>query len=616
LVSVLLWLNLILPYQGEHVRITVEMPEPTHHYYQVEILFPASSATKRQILMPVWTPGSYKVRDYAKNIEGFIALDLNNTPLPWQKLDKSAWEIQTTANQPFKVLYRLFAYEYTVRTSYLDSFFGFINPASAFFYEKDKTEIPYRVRIVEPENWTVAVPLPKQGAQTYIADHWHQLVDTPMLFGPLRIHEFQVNDIAHRWVIAGEPNINETGAIESLKKIAEVTGELFGSYPFNRYFFLSAFQPNGRGGGLEHRNNTLVTYDGLNLRNEKGWDRFLSLMIHEYFHAWNVKSIRDSVLINPDYQKETYTTLLWVHEGWTSYYDTQLMARAGFWKPKRLLKAWGERITSYRDTPGKAEESLADASFNAWIHQYQPTRARKNAHISYYSVGELSALCLDLFIRQQTRNKVGLDHVLIQLNQDYAQQGEGISQEKIMDVLNNLVGFIATNFVTEYVLSPKPLPLEQTLGYAGLSIVEDDKEDKEKDKSFEPKPKVSLGITTKVDQGRVFVRDVHRGEAGWKAGLDYDDEILAINERRVHGDNFEKILAWSHPGDQVNVLISRAEVIKNITVKLAPKPRKLKLKKIESPTQLQQDIYASVFNPLGVEEKPDKDDQGDSSENE
>ena len=614
MVSFLLWLSLVLPFQESQVRITVEMPEPTHHYYQVEILFPSSSATTRQILMPVWTPGSYKVRDYAKNIEGFTVLDLNNTPLPWRKTDKSSWEIQTTANQPFKVLYRLFAYEYSVRTSYLDSNFGFINPASAFFYEKNKTQIPYRIRIEAPQGWSTVVPLPKQGALTFIADNWHQLVDSPMLFGPLRIHEFQVKDIAHRWVIAGDPNVNETGAIESLKKIAEVTGDLFGNYPFNRYFFLSVFQPGGRGGGLEHRNNTLVTYDGLNLRNDKGWDRFLSLMIHEYFHAWNVKSIRDSVLLDPDYQKENYTTMLWVHEGWTSYYDTLLMARAGFWKPKKLLETWGERITDYRDTPGKTQESLADASFNAWIHQYQPTRARKNAHISYYSVGELSALCLDLFIRQQTRNKVGLDQVLVELNQKYAMQGEGISQAKLMDVLNNLVGFIATNFITEHVLTAKPLPLEQTLGYAGLTLAEDHPKDKDKDKAFEPNPEVSMGITTEVDQGRVFVRDVRRGEAGWEAGLDYDDEILAINQRRINGDNFEKILAWSHPGDQVEVLISRVETVQSITVKLSPKPKKLKLKKVESPTQLQQDIYAAVFNPLGVEEKPDKEDQGEAQD--
>ena len=423
MLSLLFVLNILLPIQNEHVRITVSMEDPTHHYFQVEMLFPPRNMTRREIMMPAWTPGSYKIRDHARHVEGFTALDLNNTPLPWEKKNKSTWEVQTTANQPFKVLYRLFANDFTVRTNYLDSFYGFINPASAFFYEGDRAHFPYRIRVVTPRNWVAAVPLPKQGAQIYLADNWHQLVDSPMVFGPLRIHEFQVNNVVHRWVIAGEPNIDEDAAIEALKKIGKTVGAMFSDYPFNRYFFLSAFKPGTRGGGLEHRNNTLVTYDGLNLRNTKGWDRFLSLMIHEYFHAWNVIAIRDEVLLNQDYQTETYTKLLWVHEGWTSYYDQQLMARAGFWKPKELLKSWAEEVTKYRETPGISQESLVGSSFNAWIHQYQPSKASRNARVSYYSAGALAGLALDLIIRQQTRNAVSLDDVMVQALHGLRHQG-------------------------------------------------------------------------------------------------------------------------------------------------------------------------------------------------
>ena len=172
-----------------------------------------------------------------------------------------------------------------------------------------------------------------------------------------------------------------------------------------------------------------------------------------------------------------------------------------------------------------------------------------------------------------------------------------------MDALDDLVGFAASKFLLDYIMKAEPLPLEQALGYAGL--VFDESEDKPKDekRSFEPNPEVSLGITTRVKEGRVYISQVRRDSNGWKAGLDFDDEILAINQRRTTAANFEKILGWSHPGDEVNLLISRSHTIKTIAVRLAPKPKKLKLKKIDSPTKLQQEIYAAVFNPLGVDEK-------------
>lgn len=612
LLSILFFLNMVMPYQSEPVRITVSMEEPTHHYYQIEIMFPARNMTRREIMMPTWTPGSYKIRDHARHVEGFTALDLNNTPLPWEKKSKAVWEVQTTANQPFKVIYRLFSYDFTVRTNYLDSFYGYLNPASSFFYEKDRSQLPIRVRVVPQKEWIAAVPLPKQGANTYIADNWDQLVDSPMMFGPLRIHEFQVNNVVHRWVIAGEANIDETAAIEALKGIAKASADVFGHFPFNRYFFLTAFKAGGRRGGLEHRNNTLVTYDGLNLRNQKGWDGFLGLMFHEYFHAWNVQAIRDEVLFNQDYQKETYTKLLWMHEGWTSYYDTQLMVRAGFWKPKRLMKAWADEVAKYRKTPGVLEESLVSASFDAWIHYYQSSEARNNSQVSYYSAGALSGLAMDLFIRHQTRNKMSLDNIMQQLYQKYAMQGEGVSMQKLMDILEDSVGYSATQFILEYIMKPNPLPLDQVLGYAGLEVVEE-KTSKEKP-AFEKIEQVSLGITTSTTDGRVFVRDVRRNSNGWKAGLDFGDEILAVNGRRITAATMEKTLSWSRPGDEVVVLVSRSNKILRLNVRLELEQKKLKLKKVDAPTPLQQEIYAGVFNPLGVEEKKTQEKIGEKAE--
>ena len=614
------------------VRSTVQMTRPDQHFYQIDMSFPGRNRENRELKMAAWTPGSYKIRDFARNVEGFQAFDTEDKPLSWRKTDKATWVIEVPKETPFKISYRVFAFEHTVRTSYLDSFYGFINPASVFFYEPG-TAFPYEVLTFPEQGWLAASALPQLSTNRFIAANWDQLVDSPFQFGPFRRHDFDVRGIPHHWYIDGDLNMNEPEMVDAIRRIGETVGDLFDAYPFKDYYIFSLFRLDGAGGGLEHANSTMVQGSSDIFRDKKGWDKFLSLMIHEYYHAWNVKAIHDKVLGPFDYQNESYSELLWLHEGFTSYYDILLMGRAGFWDEKELLKKFAEEVQTYLDRPGVLYQSLTEASFNAWIHQYQPSETSRNSRISYYQAGSMAALAFDLLLRHKTRNKESLDGFMATLYRDYGAKGKAIDWHVVRNLAQKVAGEDGADFFDTYLRGVNPLPMDSFLAYAGLDMIyldpdeEEDKKEENKEagkeeaegevapaekKPFDPFPKVTLGIDTTARNDAMFVANVKREGAGWKAGLDFDDEILAINGRRVSQDNFERILAWSRPGDEVAVLVSRANKILTLKVVLEPQPKKLKLVPNPDASSLQKRIFADLFRQPESEPKPGDNLHGDN----
>ena len=606
MISIFCLLSFLGPIEDAPIRATIRMNRPEHHYYEIELVLPPADLNRRELKMAVWTPGSYKVRDFARNVEQFGAFREDGTPLDWAKTDKTTWVIAVPPNTAFKVIYRVFAYEFSVRTSYLDSFFGFINPASVFLYEPRIQKRPFEITVEPSNGWASVSSLQERSANRFTAANWDNLVDSPFQFGAFRRHDFDVRGIPHHWIIAGEVSMNEPVMVKSLQKIGETVGDIFGAYPFSKYTIFSQFRLDGAGGGLEHTNSTMVQAHSLKMRTKKGWDSFLSMMIHEYFHAWNVKAIHDKALGPFDYQKEVYTELLWLHEGWTSYYDLMLMRRAGFWSEKQYLERIAKEVDDYLTNPSITRQNLADASFNAWIHQYQPNRNKANDRISYYSAGAISALALDLLIRQKTKNTAGLDDVVRTLYRDYALQGRGVAWNDVAQTIAAIGGIGVRDFMQTYIRQANPMPMKTYLEYAGLKFTytdpdEQDDDDakpsakEDKEKPYGPNPKVSLGVKTAEKEGAIFIDSVKKGGAGWRAGLDFDDEILAINDRRVSAENYDRVLAWSRPGDEVSVLVSRADKILRLPVKLEPAPQKLKLVLEEEPSALQQKIYDALF---------------------
>lgn len=354
LLSLLFFLS--LPPQ-KPIEVAIGMDHPERHYFQVTTLFPATAKEGREVKMAVWTPGSYKVRDFARNLESFQALDLDDKPLPWQKKDKSTWVVQAHKDQPFKVTYEVFAHEFTVRTSFLDSFYAYINPASVLVYEPSLSQNPFEIKLDLPEGWSAASALQELDSNFFMASNWDTLVDSPIVLGPLRRHHFEINGVPHYWVIAGDVSMNEAEAIVQLQKVGEAVQNVFGGVPFSRYFFFTNFSLEGGGGGLEHANSTLINQTSQRMRTKKGWDGFIGVMLHEYFHAWNVKSIHDKVLGPFDYQTENYTRLLWLHEGWTSYYSVLLSRRTELKDEDEFLEGLAKNIDSYLKNPPPADKA-------------------------------------------------------------------------------------------------------------------------------------------------------------------------------------------------------------------------------------------------------------------
>lgn len=575
------------------------------------MVFPGAEVSERQLHMAAWTPGSYRIRDFARNVEAFTALDLNDQPLAWTKTDKSTWQVVVPNGAPFKIRYKVFAYEFSVRTSYLDYDQGFINAASVFFYETEQKARPFEIQVLAPDGWAVASALPKHDATHFHAKSFDHLVDSPFQFGNFRRHEYQVGEIPHYWLIAGEVSLNEDEMVKSLKIIGETVGKLFGDYPFDNYYIFSQFRLDGAGGGLEHANSTMVQGHGNKLRTKKGWDQFLGLVFHEYFHAWNVKAIHDQVLGPFDYQTENYTQLLWLHEGWTSYYDTILMARAGFWSDKEVLKALAKDVKGYLESPGTDRQSLRDASFDSWIHQYQPSQTSNNSRVSYYSEGAMSGFALDLLIRHETEGEKSLDDVMRLLYDTYAREKRGITWQNVSAAVESVAGKAGVTFLDTYVAQAHTLPLEKMMDYAGLTMkwsLDIESEDKKGPQATNPP--VSLGATVRRRNGAIFIEDVVRDHAGWEAGLDFGDEVIAINDRRVQAENFNEVLGWSRPGDEVKVLVNRGGSMLLLALKLEEKPKKLKLVAREKPTELNTLIYNNMFgepkkdtNPKGGDEE-------------
>lgn len=382
----------------EWVQIQLSFDRAANHLIEVVAEYPPANTSQRTLNMPVWTPGSYKIRDYARNVQGFEATSLEGNPLQWTKTEKSAWQIRVPIQTGFRVRYQIYAFEESVRTNFVNSEGGYVNPAATFMYEKGAKR-SYRILFKTPKTWQVHSGLSSLAPNLFEARSLDSLMDCPYLLGPTTLLQFTVRSIPFRFAYLGQPNVDMPKLLGDIQKIAQETVDLFGSAPFQNYIFLCVFRNGPARGGLEHRNSTLFLSESNRFLNEKGRTGFLSLVAHELFHAWNVKAMRDEGIWNFDYQTENYTRLLWVHEGWTSYYDDLILVRTGLMDVKKWWEKQAKTIQSLEESAAPKVESLTDASFDAWIHNYQPNGNAHNAQVDYYDQGALSALALDLYLR-------------------------------------------------------------------------------------------------------------------------------------------------------------------------------------------------------------------------
>ena len=559
----------------EPISYTLRFPAPQIHYVEVEALVPTDGLPTVELMMAVWTPGSYLVREYSRNVEAVSAKTETGEPLPVEKTVKNRWRIATRNASRIAVCYRVYSREMSVRTNWVDSDFALINGAPTFLTRVGAEKRPHDVRVILPEAWKVVEsPLPRI-ADAFRAADFDTLVDSPLYAGNGKAYTFEAGGRPHVLLNEGEGGVwDGPRSAADAEKIAQAQIAFWGEAPYPRYVFFNLLTEAG--GGLEHKDSSTLMSSRWRARTREGYLEWLGLVSHELFHAWNGKRLRPAELGPFDYENEVYSRNLWVVEGLTSYYGDLLVHRAGFSTRKQFLKNLSKSIETLETTPGRLVQPMDEASFDAWIKLYRRDENTPNSAVSYYTKGEVVAFLLDARIRRATGGKRSLDDALRLAYRRYSGE-RGYTTQEFRKVLEEVAGTGLGDWLTRAVESTENLDYQEALDWYGLRFTssEPEKKEGEKKEGGDPQelPAGWLGAEVQVQDGRLMVTQVKRGTPAYEAGLNVDDEILAIDDYRVPPDGIENRLKTYRPGEKATLLVARRERLTRLPVTFGEKPK-------------------------------------------
>ena len=544
---------------AQEIRYKLSMPDPNNHYFHVEMELSNFKEKELQVKLPVWAPGSYMVREFSKHVNIVRASNENGKALKVDKSDKNTWVIQTEKSSKIKVAYEVYAFDLTVRTSFLDHTHGYVNGTSVFMYVAGHKNLAGRLDVYPHHTFAdvatalkpAADGLAADGVFSFRFDHYDQLADCPIEIGNHEKFDFMAAGIKHRVVIYGEGNHDVERLKKDMARICEATTAVFGSNPNDDYLFIIHNTENG-GGGLEHMNSTTLNVRRFSYEGSR-YLGFLSLVAHEYFHLWNVKRLRPIELGPFDYDKENYTSLLWVMEGFTSYYDELLLRRANFYTKEQYLRDLFNTINSVENQPGNKIQPVAHASFDAWIKLYHPHENSYNTTISYYSKGQLIGAVIDAMIISSTQGKKSLDDFMRLLyDKYYIKAQRGFREEEFKKDLEVFIGKNLDGFFADYIHGTLPLKYEEAFASIGINVIK-----QEKTEAF-------FGTSLSENNGKLTVTRVQSNSAAEKAGISAKDEIIAVNGFRTNQSGFNEFIGRIQVGDAFEVMISRDGKIMNL----------------------------------------------------
>jgi predicted metalloprotease with PDZ domain len=537
------------------INYKLGMAKPNTHYFQVEMTISGLNAAATTVKMPVWAPGSYLVREFSKNVNMVYAKDEKGVSRTVKKVKKNAWEIDTKGAKSITVSYDVYAFELSVRTSFLDDSHGYLNGTSVFMYVDGAKDAKGKLTIVpHPDFKKISTALKSEGGNVFSYENYDQLVDCPVEIGNQDLFEFEAAGVKHIVCMYGEGNYDIPTLQKDMARIVEAESKAMGGNPNKEYVFIihNVTDPSG---GLEHRNSTTLevnrwTYEGTDYLG------FLSLVAHEYFHLWNVKRIRPKALGPFDYDNENYTDLLWVMEGFTSYYDELFLRRAGFYSQDDYLAKLMSGISYVENSVGNRVQPVAHSSFDAWIKAYRPTENSSNTTISYYSKGHILAAILDLHIIHKFKAAKCLDDFMQKLYKDfYVKNDVGFTEEEFQLSLEEFLGEDMDWFFTPYVYGTETPDYKKFFEHVGLIFYNADDE-----------VKPFLGVQSTNSGGRLIIQGITAGSPAEEYGLSVNDEIIAVNGYRVDQADFNDYLKTLEKGDKFEVLISRDNVLKTYTM--------------------------------------------------
>ncbi|RYC66426.1 M61 family metallopeptidase [Spirosoma sordidisoli] len=558
-----------LPAPAPGISYVLSMPEPQTHYFEVEMqLKNSASATSARkngyvdIKMPVWTPGSYLIREYAKNVEAFSA-SAAGKPVRSEKVRKNAWRVYSTDDN-LTVKYRVYANELTVRTSLVDADHGYVTPASVFMYVEALKNQPHRVVVQPYKDWKkVATGLKTISGSpyTYEAADYDLLVDSPIEIGNHKTFSFTASGIPHTVAMFGDVTYDEKRLAADYTRVCETAASVVGEHPCTDYTFIVHHIPQG-GGGLEHLNSTTLETYRTAYATEASYKGFFTLVAHEYFHLWNVKRIRPIALGPFDYDNENYTTMLWLSEGCTSFYEDYILRRAGFHSPEAYLGIVANDITQIENQPGSRVQSASESSWDAWIKGYRPNENSANTTISYYSKGSVLGTLLNLTILAGSNGARNMDDLMRLLYTEYyKKQKRGFTDAEFRQAAEQMAGRKLDDFFGTAVNSTNPIDYNSYFAPVGLQLTNVAGRTQD---GF-------LGAGTTVQNGKVVISSVRRGSAAYTDGLNVGDEVLAVDSVRV-GDDLLRLISGRRVGDKLDVLVNRAGLVRKLTITLTQNP--------------------------------------------
>ncbi len=540
------------------------IPKPQSHQFEVSLrFFPEGKDDTVTLSLPAWIPGSYMIREFARNIV-HIEASQDHRPLPLEKLDKHTWQAKSQGGAAIDVRYRVYAWDMSVRTSYLDGLRGFFNGTSVCLRVHGLEKQLCEVDIYPPEHmsevWHVATGLAPARPQDesgqfsddhsplrYLAKDYDELIDCPVEMGLMITAQFQACGVKHQVVITGAyEDIDINRLCRDLQPVCEAQIKLFeprGLAPFSRYVFLIHATDNGYG-GLEHRNSTALLCSRKDLPHaglkdsSAEYRTFLGLCSHEYFHAWNVKRIKPSAFMEYLLDRENYTRQLWLFEGFTSYYDDLILLRCGLLSPEQYADALAKTYTSVMKNKGHTAQTVAESSFDAWTKYYRQDENSPNSVVSYYTKGSLIALCLDALIRKETEGCQSLDDVMRWLWLNYGKANRGVGETEFSAIVLASTGIVIDDFLQQAVGSTEPLPVESSLTLLGYALT-----------AVEPELKCDWGVVTAQVGESLLVRHVRNGSSGEQAGLSAGDVLVAIDGYKATAEQVKRVMSRKRAGE-------------------------------------------------------------------
>jgi predicted metalloprotease with PDZ domain len=550
------------------------MPEPHSHEFHVTLDVPAlPDHPVLNLVFPAWTPGSYMVRDFSRHIYD-LKMRSKGHALPCERLDKLRWRVASNG-RPIQVSYRVFAFDQSVRTSFLDQDRAFLIGTSLYFLVEGEETRPCVLDVEPPAGWRLntALPATRGARHRFHAAGYDALVDEPVEVGSHRLYAFRKGGTRFEVTIAGPTNAYIPRLLAGLRRIVDATGALFGGFPFDRYLFIIHALPE-RGGGLEHACSCTLDIAGMAFEDDKAYQRFNELAAHEFFHAWNVKRIRDRVLGPFDYTSENYTRLLWFHEGFTEYMQAIILLRAGLVTPEHYLKDLGEDWPKYAGRPGRNVTPLSELSFETWIKQYKPADNYANRAVSYYEKGKWAALLLDLMLRKATQGRRGLPHVFRRLWQSHGRRGRPITAADIRAAAESVGRLSLGPYFSRFVDGTAELPIPAWLRRAGLAAQARSPAQAEREDRVKARRQQGWAGLSFASGEAAVVKNVIPDSPAWRAGLTFRDEIVAVNQHRVDAATIGRRLADCALGKAVTIAFFRQEILRTTSLRLVRTPER------------------------------------------